>query len=749
MSSPLRQFMIVSVVGMTVTLLALLYFHNELSQEYLREHLDSHNKNLSIVLRNSLLAEGLEEELVESSSALSDSLRANIEYNLEQQLRWVPVVKVKIYSQDSVVLYSTNSHEIGADAKQNQGVQSALAGTPVSGQVHPNHLNEFDNVIEVLDLHQQYIPIKSREAGDVIGVFETYLNIYEVVREVKARQRVVFWLIGGILAAFYVALAFTFLATHRLLRRETHQREAYLKELHEVHADLEQRVEQRTAELNHTRNFLQSVIDGIADPLLVIRPDFTIALMNRQAKNLIPPGQDEKNHRYCYQLSHRLDAPCTEPDHPCSFAEVMEKGCAARVRHSHYDADGNPVVLELITSPLYSEDGRFEGVIEVEHDVTKIVEMQDVLFKNEAHLQAIMDHVPDAILTCDSEYTIQSTNQSARVLFNAGESDLTGKNLQELFSADSAANEFMSEIATHQQCVFKRIDGTEFPSELWVGPLEKSNGDSNYIVVVHDITGRLQAQRELETTRQQFFHQDKMAAIGQLAAGILHEVGNPIAAIAGAVSEVQGSYTSTDKDDGLSSNIDLINEQILRLGKITREIADFSSPKPRERELLDLNGLLRSTAGLLSYDRRFSSIGVQLQLDKNLPAIVGVADQLTQVFMNLLINAMDACATIDLEEDCIVIKSELEGDRVHVCVQDYGPGMSKEVLGHVMELFFTTKPVGKGSGLGLSLCDTIVREHGGEMAIESEEGKGTQVHVILPIDVGIQEQAGTKNTCAR
>jgi PAS domain S-box-containing protein len=744
MSSPLRQFMIVSIIGMTVTLLALLYFHNELSKEYLREHLDSHNKNLSIVLRNSLLAEGLEKELVESRSALSDSMLAKIDLILEQELRWVPVVKIKIYSRDSIVLYSTNIQEIGADTKQNKGVQSALAGKPISGQVHPNHLNEFDNIIEVEDLHQQYVPIKSRETGEVIGVFETYLNIYEVVREVEVRQRVVFWIIGGILGVFYFALAITFLATHRLLRHETLQREAYLKELHEVHADLEQRVEQRTAELDHARNFLQSVIDGIADPLLVIRPDFTIALMNDQAKKHIPPDQDEKNYRYCYQISHRLDAPCMEPDHPCSFIEVMEKGCPARVRHTHYDADGNPAVLELITTPLYSANGEFEGVIEVEHDVTQIVEMQEVLFKNEAHLQAIMDHVPDAILTCDSEYTIQSTNHSARILFNGEETDLVGKNLQELFSADSAANEFLPEIATHQQCVFKRIDGTEFPSDLWVGPLEKTNGDSSYIVVVHDITGRLQAQRELETTRQQFFHQDKMAAIGQLAAGILHEVGNPIAAIAGAVSEVQHSYTSADQEDELSRNIELINEQILRLGKITREIADFSSPKPRERELLDLNSLLRSTVALLSYDRRFSSIGVQLQLDKNLPAIVGVADQLTQVFMNLLINAMDACATVDLEEDCIVLKSELDGERVHVCVQDYGPGMSKEVLGHVMELFFTTKPVGKGSGLGLSLCDTIVREHGGEMSIESEEGKGTQVHVILPIDEVVQDSASTK-----
>lgn len=727
--------MIVSIIGMTIALMALLYFHNHLSQGYLRAHLDSHNKNLAVVLRNSLLAEGLEEALMDSGSELSDSVRVKIDSILEQELRWVPIVKVKIYSRNATVFYSSNSHEIGNDAGENSGVQMALTGSPVSGQVHPNHLNEFDNVVEVRDLHQQYIPIKSRKTGEIIGVFETYLNIYEVVRDVEEQQRVVFWLLAGILALFYLALAVTFMATHRLLRSESRQRESYLNELHEVHAELEQRVEDRTAELDHAKNFLQSVIDGIEDPIMVIRPDFTIALMNRQAKSLIPPDESEDKHRFCYQISHRLDAPCSVPNHPCSFAEVMEKGCTAKVRHTHYDDDGKASILELITTPLYSANGEFEGVIEVEHDVTTMLEMQDVLLKNEAHLQAIMDHVPDAILTCDSNYSITSTNQSARVLFHASESDLVGMNLKDLFSSEADVNEFISEIAIHQRAVMRCTDGMEFPSELWVGPLGKVSDENKYIVVIHDISERLQAQRELETTRQQFFHQDKMAAIGQLAAGILHEVGNPIAAIAGAVSEVQQAYTDTDQDDSISENIELINEQIMRLGKITRDISDFSSPKPRKRELLDLNELLRSTAGLLSYDRRFSSIGVKLQLDKNLPAIVGVADQLTQVFMNLLINAMDACASIEREGDSILLKTEIDGDRVHICVQDFGPGMSSEVLGHIMELFYTTKPVGKGSGLGLSLCDTIVLEHGGEMRIESEEGVGTQVHVTLPIDL--------------
>ena len=119
MTSLLRQFMIISIVSMTLTLLTLIYFHIELGEEYLREHLDSHNKNLSVVLRNSLLASGLEEALVDDDSALSPSMVAMIKSNLEQELRWVPVVKVKIYGRDSTVLFSTRIEEIGASAAGN------------------------------------------------------------------------------------------------------------------------------------------------------------------------------------------------------------------------------------------------------------------------------------------------------------------------------------------------------------------------------------------------------------------------------------------------------------------------------------------------------------------------------------------------------------------------------------------------------------------------------------------------------
>jgi PAS domain S-box-containing protein len=452
----------------------------------------------------------------------------------------------------------------------------------------------------------------SQQTGEIIGVFEIYTDISNILENLNSKQETMFWSMAGILAVFYLALTTSFMGNIKLLRNETRQRQDHLAELHAIHSDLERRVEERTAELDHSKQFLQ----------------------------------------------------------------------------------------------------------------------------------AIMDNVPDAILTCDSDFVIQSINSSAIRLFDSKESDLIERNLKSLFASDSNVNILKPGISVQKEVILKRIDETEFPADLWIGPFELVDQSSSYIVVVHDITSRTQAQRELEATRQQYFHQEKMAAIGQLAAGILHEVGNPIAAIAGATSELKNLYAGKDLvvdsdsiDDAVSNNIEVIDEQTTRLGKIIREIADFASPKPRDREMLDLNGLLQSTTRVLAYDQRFRSIELDLQLDKNLPAIIGVADQLTQVFMNLLINAMDACSTISGDKERIILKSQLDGDRVHIYVKDNGHGMPKETLGHVLEPFYTTKAVGKGSGLGLSLCETIVLAHGGVLEINTKEGKGTTVHVFLPIDL--------------
>ncbi len=386
--------MIISVVGMTLTVISLFYFHIDLSRHYYAEHLESHNKDLATVLRNTLLKNGLEQALLTGSGKLSASTRVELEPILKNALSWLPVVKVKIYNRDAIVLYSGKSSEIGDNAQQNEGFQQALTGKSVAGHIHPNHLNEYDNVIETEDLHQHYIPIKSSKSGEVIGVFETYMKVSKVAHDIQAKQSTIFWLIAALIGVFYLALAITFLRTHRMLLFETQQRKAHLGELEATQAHLEQRVIERTAELEHSRNFLQSVVDGIGDPVFVIKPDFTIALMNKAARSFIPADEDASDYQYCYQISHRASAYCDDPELICPLTKAMEHGELERVRHTHYDADNNPMTVDLVVTPLYSDEEEFLGVVEVQHDVTQLVRMQEGLEESRSRLLATMNNVP-------------------------------------------------------------------------------------------------------------------------------------------------------------------------------------------------------------------------------------------------------------------------------------------------------------------------------------------------------------------
>lgn len=248
-------------------------------------------------------------------------------------------------------------------------------------------------------------------------------------------------------------------------------------------------------------------------------------------------------------------------------------------------------------------------------------------------------------------------------------------------------------------------------------------------------------QKELLLERQKYFHQEKMAAIGVLAAGISHEIGNPIAAISGLALEMidrRTGATGCGEEPCSGCQPELIYEHTSRLATITREISEFASPYASEPQLIDLNEQLRSTARLIRYDRRLSNVSLVLNLDGQLPAVYGVSDQVTQVIMNLLINAMDALEGVVGRIPTITITTSAEPERACMAISDNGSGIAPEVLNRVCEAFFTTKPPGKGTGLGLSLCYSIVKAHNGSIEIQSTQGAGTEVKVYFPFNHSTQ-----------
>ncbi|MBI4827842.1 MAG: GHKL domain-containing protein [Nitrospinae bacterium] len=254
-------------------------------------------------------------------------------------------------------------------------------------------------------------------------------------------------------------------------------------------------------------------------------------------------------------------------------------------------------------------------------------------------------------------------------------------------------------------------------------------------LVIEEVAAEMrQQQARSDIERKKLFHQDKMAAIGMLAAGIAHEVGNPIAAITAVLDKTLKDQVKTPCPNlACREGLLFILEHTERLASITREVTQFSMPQSAKPQLMDLNGVVRNTANLMKYDRRLKSIDINLDLDSQIPAVRGREDQITQALMNLLINAADAVGETPDRHPSINVSTLRQGEMVEIKVRDNGKGMDRETMDRAFEAFFTTKPAGKGTGLGLSLAHSIITEHKGKIEIESAESSGTLVRMILPI----------------
>lgn len=227
----------------------------------------------------------------------------------------------------------------------------------------------------------------------------------------------------------------------------------------------------------------------------------------------------------------------------------------------------------------------------------------------------------------------------------------------------------------------------------------------------------IEREVQVEMARAQEFHREKMAAVGALAAQVAHEINNPIAVITG-LAEARGERA--------------IAEQARRVAAITRQIAEMSSPQAAERQLTDVNSLVENACAFTRYDARLRKVALELTLDRALPAVDVVGDHLTQVLMNLIINAADAIAEAGVP-GCIGVATRLEGGAVLLTVTDNGSGMDARTRACAFDDFFTTKPKGKGCGIGLALSRRLLRQAGGDITLESQPGQGTRVSVRLSI----------------
>jgi signal transduction histidine kinase len=230
----------------------------------------------------------------------------------------------------------------------------------------------------------------------------------------------------------------------------------------------------------------------------------------------------------------------------------------------------------------------------------------------------------------------------------------------------------------------------------------------------------------LEASKAQVMHQEKLAAVGLLASGLAHEIGNPLASI----QAICDNQLRKNPDDLVTEKFQRVRDQVVRITKIVRQLVGHARPVPSTWQKVKLNDVLQASLAIARLSRSSKTVEVQLALDESLPEPWAIGDQLSQVFLNLFLNAFDAMAE---EGGLLSIRTWTVGEKVAVAIEDNGTGMSEESLTKLFTPFFTTKDVGKGTGLGLHICDGIVKRHKGEILVQSEKGRGSTFTLMLPL----------------
>ena len=258
-------------------------------------------------------------------------------------------------------------------------------------------------------------------------------------------------------------------------------------------------------------------------------------------------------------------------------------------------------------------------------------------------------------------------------------------------------------------------------------PIKLPNGEPATLVVERVVTESKKLQARL-------IHQEKMAAFGLLAAGIAHDMGNPLSAINMHLELIESDYLPTDTRESL----DTVRGEVRRLRRILRELVDFARRRRDDEAMVSVNSVLEDGLRLLRHDPRMRGVTVDVQTDAEIPPVLMIEDHLVQVVVNLMINALDAMP----DGGRLQVSTTNDGSDVILRIADSGQGMRPEVLQKCFEPLYTTKAHGKGTGLGLSICRDIVRTAGGDVELHSVAGEGTTASLRVPgVDILLEQEA--------
>jgi len=400
--------------------------------------------------------------------------------------------------------------------------------------------------------------------------------------------------------------------------------------------------------------------------------------------------------------------------------------------------NGERITVLLTATAKRDEKGTIIGYEGLNIDITDRKKMEKELKEANDFLMNLIESSVDGIIVTNTKGDI--------LIFNKGAEDLLGYKSEEVVEKMNIRSIYQPGVAKEVMDKLRSPDFggigklTSFPifhrrkdGELVEGDLsasiiydEKGNEIAS-VGIFKDLRERLRIERELQKMREALLQSEKLAAMGRLTSQIAHELNNPIYGIMNTLELLKTEISPESKRRRI---LDLSLSEIKRLSEMLRNMLSFSKPEEEKRRPIKIDELIEGILLMMEKQMKESNIQVETSFDPGIAEIMASTNQMRQVMLNIFKNAKEAMP----KGGTLFVRTSKGDNKILIHIQDTGIGISEEIRDKIFEAFFTTKQKVKGVGLGLSVCYGIIKDHGGDIKVESKEGKGTTFIISLPVE---------------
>lgn len=500
-------------------------------------------------------------------------------------------------------------------------------------------------------------------------------------------------------------------------------------DLDTVKISLREELERRVAleaQLKEDRKQLQQILDSLPEAVMVVNRSMILERVNARFYELTGMEPEEIECHDCVDPFCRKHVTEEGKDVINPFKQVMDSGKPMQYIYFEPGEHVPEGYYEITSNPIFDENGNISKVVETVRPITEQVMLKRETEESERRFRQFIENAHDMITIKDLDGKYLVVNPKAASLFGKKPEELIGKTDFEIFP------EKVAKILNRKdKRVIERVEHCSYEETLVI------NGEKRYFHSVRfplldykgDITGVCTISRDVteqKNLQRAIIQSEKLAAVGKLAAGVAHELNNPLTGILSFAEELK---LDMEPDDPRRNDIEVIIRETMRCRQIVRDLMDYARLEKPHRQQMNINRVVERSLSLVQKQAAFHDVTFDIRLSDDLPDVSVDPNQMQQVFLNLIINAAEAMNNVGK----ITIESRTLNDKraVETVVTDRGHGIPSDKIQQIFEPFYSTKGQ-QGNGLGLSVVQSIVEQHGGKVEVESEVGKGSSFKIILP-----------------